>query len=194
MKSWCVFSLFLAYLQEYEKPQGIHALWTWPAHGIPPLSPCKSSEPKLFSDVPKESFHQIAEITNNGFIDETCGQTPVQQQGRIPWHYFLVRFFRFFFFLNMKSGFPMAHMNEWTVQPFATAKILLILLVRWKDEEDVDQLCICYCRQMSPLSPKSIPRCKAWTDLLFLSLGQSSAGSQQLDLNLMTTWGRQAVF
>lgn len=100
MKSWCAFSLFLAYLQEYEKPQRIHTLWTWPAHGISPLSPCKSSEPKLFSDVPKESFHQIAEITNNGFIDETCGQSPLQQQGRIWWNYFLVRFFRLFFFFS----------------------------------------------------------------------------------------------
>lgn len=114
MKSWCVFSLFLAYLQEYEKPQGIHALWTWPAHGIPPLSPCKSSEPKLFSDVPKESFHQIAEIMNNGFIDETCGQSLVQQQGRIRWHYFLVRFFRFFFFSSTWNLASLWHtwMNE----------------------------------------------------------------------------------
>lgn len=194
MKSCCTFSLLLAYLQEYEKPQGIHALWTWASHGIPPLSPCKSTEPKLFSDVPKESFHQIAGITNNGFIDETCGQSPVQQQRRIRWHYFLVRFFRLFFFLTMKSVCPLAHMNEWTVQPFATAKILLILLVRWKDEEYVDLLCICHCRQMFPLSPKSTLRCTAQTDLLCSSSGQSSAGSRQLDLNLMTTWGRQAVF
>lgn len=35
------------------------------------------------------------------------------------------------FFLTMKpSGFLLAHMNELTVQPFATAKILLILLCR----------------------------------------------------------------
>lgn len=146
MKSWCAFSLFLAYLQEYEKPQRIHTLWTWPAHGISPLSPCKSSEPKLFSDVPKESFHQIAEITNNGFIDETCGQSPLQQQGRIWWNYFLVRFFRLFFFFSTWNLASLWHMNEWTVQPFATAEILLILLVRWKDEEDVDLLWICHCR------------------------------------------------
>lgn len=44
---------------------------------------------------------------------------------------FFGQIFQAFFFLTMKPpGFPLAHMNELTVQPFATAKILLILLCR----------------------------------------------------------------
>jgi len=43
----------------------------------------------------------------------------------------LGQIFHTFFFLTMKpSGFPLAPMKELTVHPFATAKILLILLCR----------------------------------------------------------------
>lgn len=157
-KSWYTFFLLGAYLQEDEKPQGIWVLWTEALNGIPTLSPSKSLETKLFSDVPKESFHHIAEIVNNSFIDEKCW-LPVQWWGKLWWHCFLDRSFRYFFFLTMKpSGFPLAHMNEWTVQPFATAKILLILFCRWKDEEPLDLLCIFHCREMSLLSSRNTPR------------------------------------
>lgn len=51
--------------------------------------------------------------------------------------------FHTFSFLTMKpSGFPLAQVNESTVQTFATAKMLLTLLRVRKDMEFMDLHCI----------------------------------------------------
>lgn len=93
---------------------------------------------------------------NNSFIDKMwlVTHSTAKKSMAVP---FFSQTFQTFFYLTMKlTDFPLAYVNEWTVQPFATAKILFILLCRWKDEESTGLLCISHCRH--PLSPRNTPR------------------------------------